>query len=109
MFIYHESLKLYSSVETGNSKDKGFHGRSMNILSFIDFMDSAAVDGFSLAISHNLMSFIALNLMPNAVAAQLKDPLESYFSIFAGLLMFDDVRNMALEAAKLANYNGSIK
>ena len=79
MFIYHESLKLYSSVETGNSKDKGFHGRSMNILSFIDFMDSAAVDGFSLAISHNLMSFIALNLMPNAVAAQLKDPLESYF------------------------------
>ena len=109
MFIYHESLKLYSSVETGNSKDKGFHGRSMNILSFIDFMDSAAVDGFSLAISHNLMSFIALNLMPNAVAAQLKDPLESYFSIFAGLLMFDDVRNMALEAAKLANYSGSIK
>lgn len=100
IFIYHETLKLYSSVETGRSKDKSFHGRTMNILSFIDYMDSASVANFSLAIDRELMSFIALNLMNNTAAPEAKDPLQTYFSIFAGLLMFDDVQNMALEAAK---------
>lgn len=109
LFIYHESLKLYSSAETGRSKHPGFEGRSMNILSFIDFMDSAAVGDFSLAISRDLMAFLALNLGGGAVAEHAKGPLETYFSIFAGLLMFDDVRNMAMEAAKIADYGGSIK
>lgn len=109
LFIFHESLKLYSSVETGNQKQKGFEGRTMNILSYIDFMDSASVESFSLGISRDLMAFLALNLVPGAVAEHAKGPLETYFSIFAGLLMFDDVRNMALEAAKIVNYGNTIK
>lgn len=108
LFIYHESLKLYSSVETGRSKDGAFHGRNMNILSFIDYMDSAAVGDFSLIINRELLSFLALNLNPSAAAASAKGPLENYFSIFAGLLMFDDVKNMALEATKIAQENTHI-
>lgn len=109
LFVYHETLKLYSSVETGRSKDGAYHGRNMNILSFIDYMDTASIDSFSLAINRDLLNFLALNLSPNAVAASAKGPLENYFSIFAGLLMFDDVHNMALEAAQIAQKNTHIK
>jgi len=71
----------------------------MNILSFIDYMDTASIEDFSLVINRDLLNFLALNLSPNAAAASAKGPLEDYFSIFAGLLMFDDVHNIALEAA----------
>ena len=63
---------------------------------------------FSLIINRELLSFLALNLNPSAAAASAKGPLENYFSIFAGLLMFDDVKNMALEAAKIAQENTHI-
>lgn len=109
LFVYHETLKLYSSVETGKSKDGAFHGRNMNILSFIDYMDTASIEDFSLVINRDLLNFLALNLSPNAAAASAKGPLEDYFSIFAGLLMFDDVHNIALEAAQVAQKNTHIK
>ena len=107
LFIYHETLKLHSSMETGNTKTAGFEGRNLNILTYIDFMDSAAVDDFTLPMSRNELAFLALNLIPGAVAEEAREPLEEYFSLFAGLLMFDDIRNMALEAVHKASYSNT--
>ena len=103
-FIFHESLKLYSSIETGVNKkfgESGFGGRNMNILSYIDFMLSACdAAGISTPASRDLLIFLALNLSDLAVGSGNSGPLEKYFSIFAGLLMFDDVTNMAMEATQ---------
>ena len=41
-----------------------------------------------------------MNLFTGGVAEEAKEPLEKYFSIFAGLLMFDDAVNIARDAAK---------
>lgn len=101
-FIFHESLKLYSSIETGVNKkfgESGFGGRNMNILSYIDFMLSACdTAGFSTPANRDLLVFLALNLSDSAIGHGNSEPLAKYFSIFAGLLMFDDVTNMAKEA-----------
>lgn len=101
-FIFHESLKLYSSIETGVNKkfgESGFGGRNMNILSYIDFMLSACdAAGISTPANRDLLIFLALNLSDSAIGRGNSDPLAKYFSIFAGLLMFDDVTNMAKEA-----------
>lgn len=96
-FIFHESLKLYSSIETG--KKKSFSGRKMNILSYIDFMLSATdAAGITTPANRDLLVFLALNLSDSAIGRGNSEPLAKYFSIFAGLLMFDDVTNMAKEA-----------
>lgn len=96
-FIFHESLKLYSSIETGKSKK--FDGRNMVILSYIDYMLAALeAAGLSSPLTRDMLVFLALNLSDNAVGQGNIGPLENYFSIFAGLLMFDDVANMAREA-----------
>lgn len=103
-FIFHESLKLYSSIETGVNKkfgESGFGGRNMNILSYIDFMLSACdAAGISTPANRDLLIFLALNLSEMAIGRGNSDPLARYFSIFAGLLMFDDVINMAKEATQ---------
>ena len=103
-FIFHESLKLYSSIETGVNKkfgESGFGGRNMNILSYIDFMLSACdAAGISTPANRELLIFLALNLSELAIGRGNSDPLAKYFSIFAGLLMFDDVVNMAKEATQ---------
>lgn len=103
-FIFHESLKLYSSIETGVNKKfgkSGFGGRNMNILSYIDFMLSACdAAGISTPANRELLIFLALNLSEMAIGQGNSDPLAKYFSIFAGLLMFDDVVNMAKEATQ---------
>lgn len=110
-FIFHESLKLYSSIETGVYKKwnghAGFSGRYMNILSALDFvysmMESA---GITTPATRDELAFIALNLSTEAVGQGNKNPLERYFSLFAGMLMFDDMINMAKEATnQLENSN----
>lgn len=108
LFIFHETLKLYSSVETGNSAHAGFGGRTMNIISYIDFLNSAASIGVQNNISRDILAFFARNLIPGAIAENAKDPLEKYFSIYAGMIMFDDVTNMAREAVSQINNSNNI-
>ena len=96
LFVYHESLKLYKSAETNESE--GFHGRDMLILNYIDDMYGADNLAKLELPDRNTLYFLALNLGSEAVAADKKDDLANYLSIFAGLLMFDDIYNMAKEA-----------
>jgi len=107
-FIFHESLKLHSSIETG--KAKSFNGRSLNILSALDSILS--LNDFlpfysDIEQGRDLYALLALNLSPLAVANAEKIPLEHFFSMFAGMLMFDDVQNMALEAKKILTYTNT--
>ena len=56
--------------------------------------------GISTPANRELLIFLALNLSELAIGRGNSDPLAKYFSIFAGLLMFDDVVNMAKEATQ---------
>jgi len=69
IFIFHESLKLYSSVETGTASGMGFEGRTLNIMSYIDYLQSAMINGIPAdGISRDNLGFLARNLIPGAVA-----------------------------------------
>ena len=101
IFVFHESLKLYSSAETGRHF-KGFEGRSITLMSYIDnlySMQATIGNKTPLPISRDEMGFIGINLAPGAAAEKQKEPLENYLSLYAGMLMFDDVANIAAEAA----------
>lgn len=102
VFIFHETLKLYSSAETGRSKISGFEGRNMNLLSYIDTLYSMQ-GAMNFPISQGNMGFLALNIVGGAVADDLKGPLENYLSMYAGMMMFDDLANMANEAVQKIN------
>lgn len=113
LFIFHESLKLYSSAEKyHNPKSRGhggFSGRSMNILSYITYLSSANNIGINNnPLSQDNLSLLAYNLIPGAIADDQKEPLQRYFSIYAGLLMFDDVAIMAKEAISEINNNNDV-
>lgn len=101
-FIFHESLKLYSSVETDINKKYGyggFGGRSLTIISYIDYMLSALdAAGINSPATRDMLIFLGLNLSDGAIGLGKSEPLARYFSIFAGLLMFDDVVAMTREA-----------
>ena len=101
LFVYHESEKLYKSAEVGQSN--GFHGRDINIMTYLDKMYSAnQLAGLSLP-HRDMINYLAFNMSSLTVGGNLKGPLEEFFSIFAGLLMFDDVQLMAKEAAASLN------
>lgn len=109
IFIFHESLKLYSSIETGRGGHSGFEGRKLSIMSYIDDLYSMS-NSTTFPLSREDLGFIAINLMPGAAAADFKDPLEKYLSLYAGMVMFDDLANMAQEAiAALVPQNSSGK
>ena len=109
IFIFHESLKLHSSVETGRSRHSGFEGRKLSIMSYIDNLYSMS-SSTTFPLSREDLGFIAINLMPGAAAADFKDPLEKYLSLYAGMVMFDDLGNMAQEAiAAMVPQNSSGK
>ena len=96
IFIYHESLKLYASVELGNNNI--FHGRSLNILNAFDEIYSMA-GAETLILPHkDIIEGICINLSELALGHNLKGLIEDYLSIFAGMLMFDDLQNIAFEA-----------
>ena len=104
LFIYHESLKLSSQAET---KSHAFKGRTMSILSYIATLDSMNTglnsrSDTANSVDTNELEFLAYNLFPGSAGdvAGIKGPLEKYFSIFAGMLMFDDVANMTTEAVQ---------
>ena len=103
-FIYHESLKLHSSVETG--KTKGFSGRELNILNGLDTVYSVLqTNGLATPTTKEALHFLALNLAPSAAAPnETIDIVEQYLAKFIGLLMFDDAENMAKEALNEIQY-----
>jgi hypothetical protein len=63
-------------------------------MSYIDDLYSMS-NSFSFPVSRDELGFLAINLMPGAAAAEYKDPLEKYLSLYAGMVMFDDLTNMA--------------
>lgn len=107
-FIYHETLKLSSAAETGrNEMGGGFHGRTLGILNYIDFMLSAS-NSFDFPINRDDFAFLSLNLDSQAAAPEARDPLAEYFSLFAGMLMFDDVQNMAQAAIEQTKASSTV-
>lgn len=108
LFVFHETLKLYSTVETGRGTHAGFGGRNMNILSYIDYLSSASSVGVKNNIDRDILAFFARNLIKGAIAEKEKAPLEHYFSIYAGMIMFDDVIAMAKEAVSQINNSNNV-
>ena len=103
MFVFHESLKLSSSAETGRNKlNGGFSGRKMSIMSYIDSLYTMS-DSMTMPLDRTALGFLSLNLTPGAVAESMKEPLEQYLSLYAGMVMFDDLANMAEEAVSMIN------
>ena len=114
IFVFHESLKLYSSAETDRGSHSKFGGRVLSIMTYIDYLQSAAEVGMAAetglggAVSRDDLAFLARNLTPGAVADDKKEPLEQYFSMYAGMVMFDDLANMAQEAINEVNATGDV-
>lgn len=103
LFIYHESLKLSSRTVSGINQAKGhetqFHGRSLKMVTYINEMYAMNnLGGFSLP-HKPVIEMIANNIMDGALGYSLAGPLEKYFSLFAGMIMFDDVTNIAEDVA----------
>lgn len=100
IFIYHESLKLYSRVET--HKKDSFSGRALGIMNALDSLYTAnGIAGLQL-IDPQFIYNIAVNLADLAVGGVVRPEVEQYLSIFAGLLMFDDIQNIAKDVADTA-------
>ena len=93
-FITHDSLKLYQSTESGTQKVKGFHGRSMNILSALSKLYASPELSAAMINSDMLITYL-INIDSETVTyGANKQPLETYLSLFAGMLMFDDIVSM---------------
>ena len=102
LFVFHESIKSYMSAEGDitSKKFKGFKGGQMQIFTAFDRLYSMAnLDLGVQFLEMDAIKFIALNLSEGALGSENKEPLAKYLSIFAGMLMFDDVKNMALDMA----------
>ena len=65
-FITHDSLKLYKSTETGTQKVKGFHGRSMNILSALSKLYASPELSAAMINSDMLITYL-INIDPSTV------------------------------------------
>ena len=110
LFIFHESLKESTAIETG--KAHSLHGRDLSILAAIDaIMNGLEGAGLSLPVDRELLVFLGLNLSKLAAVGtnipEARNILANYFSIFAGILMFDDIENMALEAYNKIEYTNT--
>ena len=108
VFIQQESLKLHSSAGRG----RGFEGREMVISSYISYLNSMNGKNDNLNINADALELLAYNIGKGGLAAgkkQGKEKLETYFSLFSAMMMFDDVANMAEEAAKQIQSNSSVE
>ena len=97
MFITNESAKLYWNAE---NRTQDFSGREIGIADALAQLYS--IDESFLVEQNNLIHII-INL--SSATKNQKPTLENYLSIFSGLLMFGDIYNMAVEAAKFAETN----
>lgn len=98
LFIYHESLKLYTQVE--EHKVSEFHGREMQALNLLDNLYSINNMSDLKLVNESIMRGAILNLSSLAIGANAKPLIENYLSIFAGMLMFDDLGVMANDIAR---------
>lgn len=107
-FIIHESDKYYQTMEqgykvNGHTGTKGFHGRTIAILNYIDIMYNLSLS-FGVG-NPNLFKFIAYNLDTHSPAANMRDSLEEIFTYAAGMIMFDDVGVAVREATKEVQFS----
>jgi hypothetical protein len=94
-FIFHESTKNYNSLEHGRWPGKlgnGFSGRNMNMFNYIGQINNFAAD---IGIDTKQLEFIAYNLSEDALGgtsgfSKIKTSVANIFSVFAGIMMFDD-------------------
>ena len=103
LFVFHGTIKSYMSAE-GNitsRKFSEFQGVQMQILSAFDRLYSIGNITNVGFMQRDLLNMIALNLSAGSLGYFNRTPLENYISIFAGLLMFDDIKNMAMDAASM--------
>lgn len=91
-FIAHDSLKLYKSSETKNSTFDSFHGRELNAFSALSKLYASSQLSDSMIASKYLITYL-INIS-DATLVNNKEPLETYLSLFAGLLMFDDIKSL---------------
>ena len=107
IFIYHESLKLYTQIE--EHKTAQFHGREMQAFNMMDNLYSLEDDVELM--DKDILYGALLNLADLAIGHAQKNVVENYLSIFAGLLMFDDIQTMAWDIARTTgntvNSNGA--
>ena len=103
LFIYHESLKLYVRIE--EHKTTQFEGRELQVLNALDRIYSMNGFGGLMLPDEEIMYNLVLNLSNYAMGKEIRNDVEQYLSIFAGMLMFDDMRNMAKELAYNAVHN----
>lgn len=95
IFIAHESLKLYKTAETKNNNS--FHGRTMNILSVLTKLYASPEIANAIIGREQLITYL-INLDPiTLTGTKNKEPLEVYLSLFAGLLMFDDLEELSAD------------
>lgn len=109
LFIYHESLKLYSSMEQTSSgealqrKASEFEGRELNALNALDILYSMDDGSHTMdLLDRTALSEAVLNLATQTVGGGQKGNIANYLSIFAGMMMFSDITNMATEISQLA-------
>ena len=69
----------------------------MNLFNFIDIIGQF---GMGFGIDTRWLKFAAYNLAESAMGSSLKAPLETYFSIAAGVAMFDDFSIVAKEMSE---------
>lgn len=108
LFIQQETLKLHSSA---GKNGQGFEGRTMVITSYISYLASMNGVHDKLDLNQDALELLSYSLIDGGAlqmneALEGKEKLEQYFSLFSAMLMFDDVRNMAADAAQMiANSN----
>jgi hypothetical protein len=107
IFIYHQSLKLYTQIE--EHKTAQFHGREMQAFNMMDNLYTLEDD--VQLMDKDILYGALLNLDKLAIGHEALGLVENYLSIFAGLLMFDDVQTIAWDIARTTstqvNSNGA--
>ena len=102
-FIAHESTKLYRGAEQQESEFEDFHGRNMRALNALAKLYASPVIANSM-IDPQLLILYLINISEATLAVNQK-PLEVYLSLFAGLLMFDDIKSLTESTIKQITSN----
>ena len=102
-FIAHETTKLYRGAEQQDSLFEDFHGRLMSVLSAMAKLYASPT--LSAAMVDPKMMMLYLINISDATLAVNKQPLETYLSLFAGLLMYDDISELATYGIKQIQSN----
>lgn len=96
-FITHYNIKDYAS--TNDSSFSGFKGGDYVGLQIIEAISALNQAGFSSA-DIDWLTTCFVNTATDAIGASNKSSLEKYFSLFATMMLFDDGKTIAMNAAK---------